>query len=363
MALRGTKPDTSGGFAPSFVPPREHILTAERIQRLDGALSAVPLHADFMDALRRRAATLNTHATTSIEGNPLLEADVARIADKPSRARNVPDEIEVANHLRYYARVSRSPSPTAINADEILRTHAELLFGVLSQGLGAWKATPNVISADEGREVFYPAPPTKVAAQVDALLRWSDATTLPTPIHAAVWVHEFLSIHPFRDGNGRVARALTHRLLLSSGLRGMKYVALDARFLADRRSYMEAIRAVQSAEWDHAPWVAYFLQQLEAAYQEARAAVTGKVIVAGQVDGLQRQILEWVLQRGSSTFRRGDVLATPFARQLHDVTVSNALSALAGAGFLEAMGSGKGRRYQPGPKFRELLERHEARER
>lgn len=56
---------------------------------------------------------------------------------------------------------------------------------------------------------------------------------------------------------------------MSNGFPGMAYVALDAQFLADRRGYVASIAAVQTAAWDHAPWVACFLGKLQAAYEEA----------------------------------------------------------------------------------------------
>lgn len=356
--LRGTKPDTTAGFAPSYGLTREHRDAAERIQRMDGELGASVVHADFLESLRKRAATLNTHATTSLEGNPLGREAVATIERTLGRKRTTPSEIEVANHLRYHARLARQPPAGPLTLHEMQATHRELLWGVLETGLGNWKVNPNVITDEEsGREVFYPTPPSRVEGELNALMAWFESSPLPTLVRVAIWSHEFLSIHPFRDGNGRTGRALTHRLLASAGFQGMKFVALDAEFLANRRGYMEALRAAQTTRWDHAPWVTFFLGRLEQAYGDARAAVQGHAVVSEGLDGLRRNIVDWVLQKGGASFARADLMRSDAARDYHDVSVSHALTWLTKARYLQASGSGRARRYQPGPRFRELLQR------
>lgn len=355
--LRGTKPDTTSGFGPVYALTREHRDAVERIQRTDGELGASVVHADFLESLRRRAATLNTHATTSLEGNPLDRAAVAGIERTLGRKRTTPSEIEVANHLRYHARLARQPPREPLSLSEIQATHRELLWGVLETGLGSWKVNPNVITDEEtGADVFYPTPPQRVEGELRALSEWFDADPLPTLVRVAIWTHEFLSIHPFRDGNGRTGRALTHRLLASAGFAGMKFVALDAEFLANRRGYMEALRRVQTTRWDHAGWVTFFLASLERAYADARAAVRGQAVVSEGLDGLRRSIVEWVLQKGGASFARADLMRSDAARDYHDVSVSHALTWLTQAEYLQASGNGRARRYRPGPRFRELLQ-------
>jgi Fic family protein len=355
MRFRGTKPDTARGFQPGYRLTPAHRDAIERIQRLDGALGASRLHPDFLESLRRRAATLNTHATTSLEGNPLSEGDVEEIASAPQRRLEAPEAIEIQNHLRYHAGLARSAPRERLGPSEMLDTHRVLLQGVLPSGVGSFKLNPNVITDAEGREIFHPTPPDRVVGELGSLLSWFDATPLPTPARIAIWVHEFLSLHPFRDGNGRTGRALTHRLFLATGFSAMKYVALDSQFLANRTAYMDAIRSVQTDAWDHAAWVAYFLECLERAYQDAATAVSGQARLVGELDGLSRELIEWVLARGGNAFSRADFLSSPQGKAYHDVSVSHVLTKLVQAEFLVADGSGKARRYRPGRRFRELV--------
>jgi len=352
-SLRGTKPDTTKGFAPCYQLSLGHRDAAEAIQRLDGALGAQTVHPDFLLALRERAASLNTHATTSLEGNPLSQAEVEALAARPQKRLQAPEQLEVLNHLRYHASLAKVPPTGPLGAGEMLATHAELLRGVLPAGVGAFKTSTNVIADEMGREVFYPTPPPRVEGEIEALLRWYDASPLPTPIRVAIWVHEFFSIHPFRDGNGRVGRALTHRLLLAAGFRGMAYVALDAEFLANRRAYMDAIRSVQTDRWDHGEWVTFFLSALQRAYTDADAAVRGQGRIVGAIQGLPREILDWVLLHGGSEFGRAALLAG--IPDYHDVSVSHALTGLVASGHLVATGAGRARKYRPGPRFREAI--------
>ena len=354
---QGTKSDTSGGFSPKgYALAREHRDLSEAILRLDGQVTKSGVHADFMERLRRRAASLNTHATTSIEGNPLTRAEVESLAAKPKRKGEPPEEVEVRLHLRYYDELAKRPPQAPLSLDEVRDTHARLLTGVLSSEVGQWKRKQNVIVDERGREVFYPTPPGRVVREMDALNAWFEESPLPTPVRIAIWAHEFACIHPFRDGNGRVGRALTHRLLVTNGFPGMAYVALDAQFLADRRAYMGAIAAVQTKAWDHAPWVAYFLARLRAAYEESLDVLQGFGSTLDAFDGLRRAIMQWVVRRGGGSFTRGDFLAAPERKGYHEVSVSNALTALTQEGYLTAVGERRSRRYLPGPRFRELSE-------
>lgn len=353
---RGTKPDTTKGFQPAYELTREHRDLAEAVARLEGQIARVDVHADFMERLRRRAATLNTHATTSIEGNPLSREDVEKIAETPTKKSKKPEEIEIRLHLKFYDQLTKKPPKGALTLDEIRDTHAQLLTGVLPSGVGDWKTKQNVIVDEQGKEVFYATPPGRVEAELQALNAWFEQSTLPTLVRVAIWAHEFACIHPFRDGNGRTGRALTHRLLATHGFPGMAYVALDAQFLADRKGYMAALAAVETTAWDHAPWVAYFLDKLRAAYEESIEVLQGFRGTVDGFDGIKRAILQWVVRRGGGSFTRADFLAAPERKDYHEVSVSNALSSLVEQGFLTAKGERRGRRYIPGPRFSELAE-------
>jgi Fic family protein len=352
---QGTKPDTTAGFEPTtYRLGREHRDLAEAILRLDGQVSRADVHPDFMERLRRRAAALNTHATTSIEGNPLSREEVEQMVGTRARKGEPAEQAEIRLHLAFFERLAKAPPREPLTLDEIRETHARLLTGVLPSGVGDWKRRQNVVVDENGKEVFYPSPPGRVVAELQALDAWFEASPLPSPVRVAIWAHEFASIHPFRDGNGRVGRALTHRLLVTSGLPGMAYVALDAQFLADRRGYMGAIGAVQTTAWDHAPWVGYFLSRLRAAYEESLDVLQGFRSTVEGFDGLKRAILQWVVRRGGGAFTRADFLQAPERKGYHEVSVSNALTALVGQGYLTARGERRGRRYLPGPRFHEL---------
>lgn len=351
---RGTKPDTTDGFSPAYQLTREHRDLAEAIARLEGRIASADVHADFLERLRRRAATLNTHASTSIEGNPLSREQVERIAETPARKTTGPDEVEIRLHLKFYAQLAKRPPAGGLTLDEIRDTHARLLTGVLPSGVGDWKPKQNVILDESGKEVFYPSPPARVQAELKALNAWFDDSPLPTLVRVAIWAHEFACIHPFRDGNGRAGRVLTHRLIATNGFPGMAYVALDAQFLADRKGYMTAIAAVETTAWDHTPWVAFFLDKLRAAYEESMEVLRGFRGTVDSFDGLKRAILQWVVRRGGGSFTRADFLDADERKDYHAVSVSNALSALVDQGFLTARGERRGRRYLPGPRFSEL---------
>lgn len=137
-----------------------------------------------MERLRRRAASLNAHATTSIEGNPLSREEVERLAERPARKGALPEELEIRLHLRYFDKLAKRPPPGALGLDEIRGTHAQLLTGVLSAGVGEWKRKQNVVVDEQGREIVYPSPPERVAPELEALSAWFEASPLPTPVRS-----------------------------------------------------------------------------------------------------------------------------------------------------------------------------------
>lgn len=353
---RGIKPDTSGGFTPRYSAPRNHRVLSDDITRRDGRLHEVGVHADFAMAIRRRAVMLNTHASTTFEGNPLGLDEMSAVREGGTRPRR-PEEREVRNHLDYYRALFRSAKKySPLTADEILSAHRQLMEGVLPAGVGAWKVRQNVITDGHGKEIFYPTPPKRTVAEIEQLLAWYEGSPLPVPMKVAIWTHEFLSIHPFADGNGRVARALTHRQLYVEGYWGAQYVALDATLLGDRHGYLASLQLVQDQAWDHSGWVDHFLRRLSQAYEEAERGIRGMQRSAAALPGLRGEIMRWMIARGGSQFQRAEFLAGPVGSLYNPVSVSQALGALAAHGFLQPIGAGRGRAYAPGPRFAEFVD-------
>jgi Fic family protein len=126
--------------------------------------------------------------------------------------------------------------------------------------------------------LFGPTPPYLVKPEMQAAIEWTNEQLESGATHPilaiANFIFEFLAIHPFRDGNGRISRALTNMLLLKAGYGYIPYVSLDEIIEKTRSEYYLALRATQkkhkTKNEDITPWVNYFLDALTEQADRAR---------------------------------------------------------------------------------------------
>ncbi len=358
------KPDTSRGFRPPYNPDPGHIERSLQIARLDGALQRFELHPEWAAHLRREAYLLNTHASTRLEGNPLGLERSRRVIERAERTHlppSKPEEVEVVQHYQWFERLGRGPCAHggAPTLDEIIATHTELLAGVLSpENTGRLRNGDNPVEVYFGRNSG--TPPLRVEDELAALHTWyhNEGALQPLPIRIAIWVHEFLAIHPFEDGNGRIARALAHRLLYTEGLPSSLLVALDKPFNERRDDYYGALDAARD-ERDLGPWVDHFLLALETTYNEADQAFESFIGIKSGLQGAERAVVEHVLQTGETR-----LVATPVAKAIgyRPVTVSLAFRRLTDVHELLVHNGHRGRAsaYHPSDRlYAALLKSHE----
>jgi Fic family protein len=151
---------------------------------------------------------------------------------------------------------------------------------------GSYKTTPNSVAAfdAEGRQVgivFETASPFDTRPRMAELIDWLNRARAERVLHplliVAVFVVVFLEIHPFQDGNGRLSRVLTTRLLLQAGYAYVPYSSLESIIEQSKEGYYLALRQTQgtirSAAPDWQPWIRFFLRALQ---QQVRR-LAGKV--------------------------------------------------------------------------------------
>ncbi len=146
--------------------------------------------------------------------------------------------------------------------------------GLLPIRTGAWRNTPlEVVSGPVHRHrIHFTAPPPEVLdAEMAAFLTWW-AESLPNMdglIRAGLAHLRFVTIHPFDDGNGRLARTLTDMALAQDEKRAHRHYSLSARIMAQRKGYYDMLESTQKGDTDVTPWLAWFLRQLQDALSTA----------------------------------------------------------------------------------------------
>jgi Fic family protein len=133
---------------------------------------------------------------------------------------------------------------------------------------GMYKITPGeyrkgdmqVVSGGFGREtVHYEAPPPeRVPAEMDEFIRWVNEAQLAPAIKAGLAHFKFVTIHPFDDGNGRIARAIADMLMSRSEGESARYYSMSARIMAERKAYYDALEDAQSFTGDVTDWLIWF---------------------------------------------------------------------------------------------------------
>ncbi|MGN6189477.1 MAG: Fic family protein [Conexibacter sp.] len=231
----------------------------------------------------------------------------------------------------------------------VLHVHRLLMRHTGDPLAGKLKTSDNVIGdlRPEGRVtvVFKPVPagPQTERQLAELVERYEEALAhdriAPLLLLAAL-VLDFLAIHPFQDGNGRVARLLTANELLRHGYGVVRFVSIEQRVFESKNSYYAALRASQTG-WhegrhDLWPWTGYLLRVLADAYEDfARRVAAGTELVGTTKE---EQARNYILTQAPRSFRFAQIAdALP---DISQATIRNALDGLKSDGVLSV---GRGR--------------------
>ena len=231
-----------------------------------------------LKALRELALVESTESSNRIEGVTVGRDRLRPLVLGNVRPRDRSEE-EIVGYRRALAWIHTNHEKIPIEPDTIKRLHGLAQGGTVGDA-GAWKQTQNEIVEiyPDGRRAvrFRPVEPDQVAAAVDELCfayRHSIDQLKVTPLLAlACLVLDFLCIHPFRDGNGRVSRLLTLLALYHHQHAVGRYISLERIIEQTKESYYEVLQK-SSASWhegDHDifPWFNYFLSTMRTGYRE-----------------------------------------------------------------------------------------------
>jgi Fic family protein len=167
-----------------------------------------------------------------------------------------------------------------LTADRLFAWHASLFptgrSGMSRIAVGKWrddKAGPmQVVSGPVGRErIHYQAPAAKtLRREMQAFLKWFGAQAKIDPVLKAALAHLwFVTIHPFDDGNGRIARAITDMALASSEHSAQRFYSMSAQIRLERKAYYDTLETTQKGALDVTPWLQWFLECLDRAFDRA----------------------------------------------------------------------------------------------
>lgn len=233
---------------------------------------------EVIAALREQAIIQSAESSNRIEGVTVDEKRLRPLLIGNARPRDRSEEEVVGyrNALRWMYEAKRG---IPVNAKTVLRLHA-LAQGGHSGDAGKWKARNNeiieLLPNGERRVRFTPVPAKEIPGAIDRLCQLyadqCEESRIPALLLVSTFVFDFLCIHPFRDGNGRVSRLLTTLLLQEHGFAVGRFVSLE-RLVEECKVDYYAILEQCSRGWHEGenellPWWNYFLGIVRRAYNE-----------------------------------------------------------------------------------------------
>lgn len=202
----------------------------------------------------------------------------------------------------------------ALTAERLFGWHASLFptgrSGLKKITVGAWRdasAGPmQVVSGGYGRErVHYEAPAAdKLEAEMTAFLTWYSTEEKIDPVIKAALAHLwFVTIHPFEDGNGRIARAIADMSLARSENSPQRFYSMSAQIRIERKAYYDMLESTQKDGLDVTPWLEWFLGCLDRAFGGAETILEAvlkkadfwKKHAAAKINERQRDIINRLL--------------------------------------------------------------------
>lgn len=247
-------------YQPQFTATAALVASLERIAALREKIAAATIEVPWIPALQRDAAARTAHCSTAIEGNPLTLAQVRALAE----GRELPSVADRAKRevLNYFAGlrfVQQHAAGARITHGEILQLHAIIAAGAMDQGAaGRYRS----LAVRVGH--YIPPAPELVSGLMGEMLAWwnGDAAKWSPVISAAVIHHQFESIHPFADGNGRTGRALALWELYRRGFDTHHIFSVDECYWNDRPRYYDELDRVRRQGDDLTSWLEYSAEVL-----------------------------------------------------------------------------------------------------
>jgi Fic family protein len=319
-------------------------------------MAGVRLIPQTLGRLKRSVLVTSTGASTRIEGAMLADEDVEKLMRGLSIQKFAErDQQEVRGYYELLQNVFEAWETIPVSEGSIKHFHKELLKYVDKDKLhrGEYKRVENKVEmvSNEGKTLATlcdPTPAYLTPIAMRELTEWMRSALAGSAIHPLLaignFLVEFLAIHPFQDGNGRMSRILTNLLLLKSGYHHMPYVSHEKIVEDNKADYYIALRRSQNSfktkRDDLSPWLNFFLDVTLRQIQSAVDLLSGgdfeKLLTA-------KQLAVW-------NFIQSVGEATPAemaqAARMPRPTVNQVLNKLMALKKIERLGTGRGTRYK-----------------
>lgn len=342
-------------YQPQFAITNKILKTIGIIEAAKEVIENSPLVPAWEAKFREEALVRTVHHGTHIEGNDLSKSEAEKVLAGHTivgRERDIQEVLNYRNVLKFIGEFQG----TTISDEMIKHLHALVAHRMLPDGqVGEYRKTQVVVkNAQTGEITFRPPPAVEVPFLVSDFVEWvntASADVIHPALKAGVVHYELVRIHPFLDGNGRVARAVATLILFSEGYDIKRFFSLEEYYDREPLNYYEALQSVGKTEGNLNAWLEYFTEGLAIELNRIKDKVKSlstdlkiKKSLGGQQMALterQIKIIEFIQEQG---FLQNKVFFELFP-QVSEDTVLRELKDLLKKGIVKKEGSTKGARY------------------
>lgn len=340
------------GFDYSFLNEKtwdnEIVNYLSQIHELKGRQSAyLQKQPEDLEKLVEIAKVQSTESSNAIEGIRTTETRLRQLMQEKTTPKSR-DEKEIAGYRDALNTVHENFDYIPLTPNYILQLHKIMFAHTDSAFGGSFKNVQNYISATtaDGKAftLFTPLAPYETPDAVhelcDAYNRAVGEGKTDALLLIPCFIHDFLCIHPFIDGNGRMSRLLTTLLLYRSGYEIGRYVSLEAKVAETKEAYYDALEASQTG-WheggdDPTPFIRYLLGTIIAAYRDFEDRIT--LIAPSPLDTVRNAIKTRI-----GKFTKSEIAG--LCTSMSSASVERHLRALCESGEIEKQGGGRSTYY------------------
>lgn len=249
-------------FAPTFVITNKMLISISKIEAAEEVIKHAPILPLWEKQFREDAVVRAVFHGTHIEGNQLHKdeaKDVLMGKDVIARPRDIQ---EIINYRRVLEVIDEEAKKVDKITDGLIKKlHRIIVDKILPpEQSGEFRLKQVIIRNSQNGEItFRPPPPIEVPFLMREFLYWlnrDDKEEMHPVLRAGIVHHELVRIHPFIDGNGRVARSVATLILLTGGYDIRRFFSLEEYYDKDAVSYYENLQKASSG--DLSSWLEYF---------------------------------------------------------------------------------------------------------
>jgi Fic family protein len=342
----------------TFAETQKILKRVAEIDRFKGKWEqAVSKESRHLKELRKLATLQSIGSSTRIEGSKLTDPEVDTLLRniKITKFRSR-DEAEVVGYYETLETVLENYRDIPLEESRIFQLHGMLLKHSTKDEShrGRYKSLSNSVTATYPggvqRVLFETTPPHLVRKEMENLLQWAGGQIKQREIHPllviCVFVYEFLSIHPFQDGNGRLSRILTTLLLLGTEYDFIQYVSFEHQIEKGKKDYYRALmncqkqRAIGKFEKIY-KWCEYFLDSLLESTRNLEEKLGEEKQIIGYLNERRKIILKFMT---SNPVVKISDIRKKFPK-LNGNTLKKDLQILVAEKYLEKIGEKRGSVY------------------